>query len=333
MDSNMPATKNSTLLPQGFTERPASADDAPLIAGLMNVYDLITIGKAETTVDLLREDWRSHQLDPQRHLWLVFSPDGKLIGLEECHDNRKNGRIMIDGCVHPEFAGRGIGTYLLHWAENRAQGYIHSYANDVRISILANTYAADKKSLDLLSNEGFKPIRHFWRMEMKIDSPPASPELPDGITIRRYVRGQDERATYEAGHEAFLDHWNYSQVPFEQWITARTGFAGFDPDLWFLAIDKATSKVVGISLCRYRAENAPWISTLGVVPAWRKRGLGMALLRHTFTEFYNRGFRTVGLGVDSANPTGATRLYERAGMQVAVKFEAWEKELRSGRQL
>jgi mycothiol synthase len=333
MDTNTQATKQPTTLPPGFTERSATANDAAIIAGLMNVYDLITIGQADTSLDALREYWHSHSVNPAQDIWLLFSPDGKLVGLEECQDSRKNGRIHIDGYVHPEYAGRGIGTYLLHWAENRAQEYIRAYANDVRISILANTYAADKKSLELLNNEGYKPVRHFWRMEIKMDAPPPAPDIPDGIAIRSFVRGQDERATYEAGHEAFLDHWNYSQVPFEQWISARTGFEGFDPSLWFLAVEQSSNKVVGISLCKFRAENAPWIATLGVIPSWRKRGLGMALLRHTFTEFYNRGYRTVGLGVDAANPTGATRLYERAGMQCAVKFEAWEKELRTGRQL
>jgi hypothetical protein len=43
--------------------------------------------------------------------------------------------------------------------------------------------------------------------------------------------------------------------------------------------------------------------------------------------------KTIGLGVDAANPTGATRLYQRAGMYVASEFLTFEKELRPGRNL
>jgi ribosomal protein S18 acetylase RimI-like enzyme len=65
---------------------------------------------------------------------------------------------------------------------------------------------------------------------------------------------------------------------------------------------------------------------------WRKRGLGLALLNHSFGEFYRRGYRRVGLGVDAQNLTGALRLYEKAGMRAdpARRFSVYEKELRLG---
>jgi mycothiol synthase len=66
---------------------------------------------------------------------------------------------------------------------------------------------------------------------------------------------------------------------------------------------------------------------LGVRRPWRRRGLGLALLRETFGLFYDRGEGRVGLGVDAENPSGATRLYERAGMHVEAEHQTWEKEL------
>jgi ribosomal protein S18 acetylase RimI-like enzyme len=63
---------------------------------------------------------------------------------------------------------------------------------------------------------------------------------------------------------------------------------------------------------------------------WRKRGLGYALLEQSFNAFLQRGISTVALGVDASNPTGATRLYERAGMRVASEIIRYEKELRAG---
>jgi len=89
------------------------------------------------------------------------------------------------------------------------------------------------------------------------------------------------------------------------------------------------NEVAGFSQNRYR-KGIGWIGTIAVRRPWRKKGLGLALLRHTFGEFYQRGTNTIGLGVDSANLTGATRLYERAGMVVAGEFAMYEKELRAG---
>ena len=57
------------------------------------------------------------------------------------------------------------------------------------------------------------------------------------------------------------------------------------------------------------------------------RGLGLALLRHGFGALYRRGDRQVFLDVDSENRTGATRLYERAGMRVEHRWDYWVKRL------
>ena len=51
------------------------------------------------------------------------------------------------------------------------------------------------------------------------------------------------------------------------------------------------------------------------------------LLRAAFEEFGSLGRRTVSLGVDAENATGALRLYEKAGMAVERRFDFYEKPL------
>jgi ribosomal protein S18 acetylase RimI-like enzyme len=95
-------------------------------------------------------------------------------------------------------------------------------------------------------------------------------------------------------------------------------------------------QIAGINLCRSHWIDDPdtgWVGTLGVRRPWRKRGIGLALLRHAFNEFYRRGKRKVGLGVDAQNLTGALRLYEGAGMHVHQASDLYEKELRPGREI
>jgi ribosomal protein S18 acetylase RimI-like enzyme len=132
---------------------------------------------------------------------------------------------------------------------------------------------------------------------------------------------------YHAIEAAFTDHWGHVSHTFEQWQHWSTQRSDFDPALWFIAWQGA--QVAGGSLCICE-DCWGWVSTLGVLRAWRHRGLGMALLQHSFGEFYRRGLRRAGLGVDSQNLTGAVRLYYRAGMHVARETITYEKELRAG---
>ena len=70
-----------------------------------------------------------------------------------------------------------------------------------------------------------------------------------------------------------------------------------------------------------------FVDWLGVRPQWRRRGLGRALLLHAFRELHERGAGRVGLGVDSQNPTGATRLYESVGMHVEADHATFARRL------
>jgi ribosomal protein S18 acetylase RimI-like enzyme len=67
---------------------------------------------------------------------------------------------------------------------------------------------------------------------------------------------------------------------------------------------------------------------LAVRRPWRKRGLGLALLKHSFALFQSRGFKTAALSVDGSSLTNAAALYERAGMQVQQQRLVYRKMLR-----
>jgi ribosomal protein S18 acetylase RimI-like enzyme len=65
-----------------------------------------------------------------------------------------------------------------------------------------------------------------------------------------------------------------------------------------------------------------------VVPSHRRRGLARAILLQAFNDFWRRGQRSVALGVDADSLTGATRLYESAGMRVVESHDQVSKQLR-----
>jgi mycothiol synthase len=315
------------ILPPNYIVRPPQANDAQGVGAMITAADIAVIGTTDFEMDDLLEDWSSPHIDLQNDARVVIAPDGKVVGYELIISVTPNGRIMIDGYVHPEFLGQGIGTYLLRWTEQRAYQHFAKIDDNCRVHLRGNIYEEDQTGHDLYRGEGYEIVRHFWRMVIDMTDAPEVPTLPNGISIRPFVLGQDDHAAWETAIESFQDHWGSEPTPFDEWMEA-TKQEKFDPTLWFLAMDG--DQVAGVSLCNDWQENG-WVRTLGVRREWRRAGLGMALLKHSFAEFYRRGKKTVGLGVDAESLTGATRLYERAGMRVTQRFDTYAKEIRPGK--
>ena len=165
-------------------------------------------------------------------------------------------------------------------------------------------------------------------MEIELDEPPERSEWPEGITVRPFRRGADDRALYDAHQDAFRDSWDFQPEPYGEWRHYFLESEVADRDLYFLAT--AHDEIAGFAVCRVRVRDERelgWVTLLGVRRPWRRRGLGLALLRHSFGEFHRRGLSRVGLGVDAASPTGAVGLYERAGMRVVQRRDTYEKPL------
>ena len=160
---------------------------------------------------------------------------------------------------------------------------------------------------------------------LDLDGPPPLPDWPDGVQVRTFDREADARAVHRLVQDAFADIGDQPRRSYEFWVETHLERSDFDPSLWFLATDGG--ELVGANL----AQSGPlggYVAQLAVRRDQRGRGLGLALLRHGFSELHRRGVREVYLHVDSENRTGATRLYERAGMRVQHRSDSWMKTLR-----
>src|SRR5437660_5711778 len=303
-------------LPRGFTMRYPTMADLEEVTALTRTCEVALDGVAETTLDDIHTGWRMPSFDLAKDAWLVLSDEGKIVGLAGV-EHRGHARIYTGGEVHPDYRNRGIGTYLLHLAEERARQHIPQAPPEARVTLNCGANSKDEAVIRLLEERGFTRVRYFWRMAIEMDAVPPAPELAEGITLRTFTP-EMARAVYEADEEAFQDHWGYMPLPFEEWKHWTLMREGFDPTLWFLAMDG--DEIAGFSLCKDEKESGGWVHVLGVRRPWRRKGVGLALLHHSFGGFYKRGIRNVYLGVDAQSLTGATRLYERAGMHVIRQY-------------
>jgi ribosomal protein S18 acetylase RimI-like enzyme len=224
---------------------------------------------------------------------------------------------QIDGYVHPEHFGRGVGAFLVDELEQKL-------ATRGATLVQNATLLADTRAQELLRARGYAEIRRFSHLRIELRVAPPEPEWPAGLTIGSFEIADAERfhAAYE---DAFADHWQHDPSPFEKWRTANIERDDFTPELWTVVRDG--DEIVAGTMCLPERLGAAWVSRLFTRSGWRRRGIGDALLKDAFGKFWRSGKRTVGLGVDAQSDTGANRLYERAGMHVHSGTVVFEREL------
>jgi mycothiol synthase len=300
-----------TSLPEGFRVRAAAVADAAAISELMVAADTVVQGWSDSTALELVEWWR--MTDLATNSWVVEDDSVAAYGVVIPH----GATAETDAFVHPAKTGLGLGSWLLRRGEERVREL--GFA-----TVLTWCLAPDAAARALFERSGYREVRRFYRMLVEHEGEPPPPDWPEGFRVSTFELG-DAKGFHAALDEAFAEEWNFASEPFDSWAERRINVPEFDPTLWFIV--REGNEIAGVLRGDPERGGTGWVGALGVRPRWRKRGLGLALLRHAFGEFYRRGQSRVGLGVDARNPTGATRLYERAGMHATYEAIAFKKEL------
>jgi GNAT superfamily N-acetyltransferase len=309
-----------------FQLRPAQPADFQAVLDLIIAHDVAVLGFPDYTEDDLRSEWEKPHFDLSTDAWVATTATGRLVGFGEVWWRELHVRLASDFYVQPGLGDpmeQAVTDALFARAQGRIQELLAATPAGTPVK-LRQFLAHDREPLvqRLLETNGFAVVRHFWRMEIALSAPPAAPVWPTNVTLRTFDPTQDATAVHAAVQEAFADHWEHTDQSLAEWSTLNLARGDFDPTLWFLALDGA--EIAGVALCS-PDPNGGWVRSLSVRRPWRRQGLGLALLQQAFQAFYARGERSVGLAVDASSLTGATRLYERAGMAVRAQFDLFEK--------
>jgi mycothiol synthase len=334
------ATATQALL-AGWTDRAAGMGDIDRAVELMNARSQRFYGEDQITPEDVAGWWKSPRLDLSRDLRLVFDVRGTLAGIAYVgNPGEPYAEISCAGTTHPRHEGHDeLWDWLHAWGLDRASEFLSLAPEGIRIAAVSSTVFEDRARRAALERAGFSAVRVANHMRIDLSSAYPAPRWPSGVSVRTVDVEQDIRDIVSLYVEAWRDHWGFIEKPFDQEVADwREGIERdgerFDPTLWFLAVEGP--EIVGISLCTsHIAGDATrgYVQGLGVRPAWRKRGIALALLHHSFAEFQRRGYAAVELDMDSENLTGALRVYERAGMRATRQSVFYDKELRAGTDL
>jgi GNAT superfamily N-acetyltransferase len=293
--------------------RPARLEDVESVYGLVEKQNIADYGQALRSLDDLRKLWGRIDLETDT---CTAHADGQIAGYAELRDSDS---------LYIYLADRGnvdLAFQLLTILEEKAVAH-----KTEKVKLFTRISEKNNTLLQLFASNGYKSNLSFLMMELEMDSPPPAADPVEGITIRAFVPGQDETATYHADEEASQDKGYHTPLSYEEWVKRmRMDQESFDPGIWFIACEG--NEIVGVALNMHdRKTNIGWVDHLSVRRMWRRKGIGRALLLHSFGEFFRSGVRHVKLNVDSKSLTNAPRLYEQVGMKTIQQYHIYTKEI------
>jgi ribosomal protein S18 acetylase RimI-like enzyme len=314
-------------LPDGFTLRPPADGDGEPIARMLNEESRALTGIALATEKWVVTPWTTPGADRANDFAVVVDPAGAPAAYLALQADAPYTSILLIGSVGLPHHRRGIGGFLLTEGERRAGRFAALAPPGAPVFLRPGVLAGEPRVARLLTDHGYVEVRQFVRMVIAFAGPPPAAAPIPGIEIRPAAPG-DERAVHACLGETFQDHWGTTWPDADAWLYANAG-PDADLGLWQLAWDgdSLAAALVGIP-ASYEDPGLGNVAELGVRRPYRRRGIGEALLRTSFGQFFARGAAGVDLLVDRESLTGATRLYERVGMTAEPRFATWEKELR-----
>jgi mycothiol synthase len=253
---------------------------------------------------------------------LAADPTGVAVALE---DDRIVGLVQPRGddlTVHPDHRRRGHGRALVAAGRDvvRAQDL-----GELRLYVPPHLPA----SVAFAEALGFRYRSSLWLFELEPDHAVPLPRFAPTVAVRPLRRDEDLDRYVAFMNEAFRGHpspmsWTVGQIRHVHELP------DFDPTLIHLAADATDpDRLVGFAVLETNPALAGEpggptgsVGLVGVVPAWRGKGLGRELLRWSVGELRRRGIERIDLSVEAENAT-ATRLYRAHGFRPAVEWPHW----------
>ena len=204
--------------------------------------------------------------------------------------------------VHPAHRRQGHGTELLAAA---GDGPLAFWAH----GDLAEAFAA---------RNGFTRARVLWQMRRPLTDPLPEVPLPDGVTLRGFRPGHDERSWLEVNARAFAHHPEQGRWTIDD-LRLREAERWFDPAGFLLAVD-IQDTLLGYHWTTVHppAGGDPALGeiyVLGVDPGGHRRGLGAALSVAGLRHLADAGLTQAMLYVDESNGA-AVALYRKLGFEI-----------------
>jgi len=218
--------------------------------------------------------------------------------------------------VVPEHRDEGIQRALMHSALE--------FLRSVKIHDAKHLCAGTTGWKHDLSHEfGFRDDHHGYTLICRVGKEPRASLPPDGIHLEHMMfkeaSDEDILDLTNVYNNFYSDILNFAPELVESWIEYRDELR---ENVERITFAKEGARIVGACSCeewtglnRQGGVRAGFVSTVGVIKPYRRKGIGRALLSDAVKWLHERGMDTVYLRVDARNPD-ALRLYTSSGFEI-----------------
>ncbi len=314
-----------------ITLRPIDPADAARLSELFNA-----VADSDDTPERIGPETMAHELtawEPLEERSVVAEKDdGSIAGYGFVYfrgADSEEQRVYVSSYVHPERRQGGIEELLIDWTIAAGEDVLAETTASRRF-VCAWLYKKLEDRARLYERRGFSAVRHWWEMERPLAAEvPAAPEEFFSVVPWEDTHSAPIRLVHNA---AFLDHWGSIPMDEHAWQRRMVESPGFRPDLSFVAV--AGDELIGYAYNEVYEEDweaagrsEAWISGLGVLREWRKKGVGTALLAKSMQAMRRAGLEAAMIGVDSSSPSGAQHLYQAIGFSTSITGTTWQREV------
>jgi GNAT superfamily N-acetyltransferase len=268
---------------------------------------------------------------------MMAEADGQTVGwvwpLDDGETSDGERTLVHRGQVAPAWRGRGIGRALLIAAQAHLTEVVRQKpsAGGMPVGFESETMSTGTATIRLLRHDGYRPVRSTYAMVRTLRDDPMPIDVPAGIEVRpvdpqdllRVGRGLSEASQDQRGWPSFTD---------EQLVAFLQGPRRGQSDLWQICWegDEIVGGVLGsidveenLAFGRRRG----YLEEIFTRRPWRGRGIAGTLIALALRSLHERGMTEAALWVDTENPTGALRLYQRHGFQTSDQLIAFRRDL------
>lgn len=284
-------------LPDDLTSRPLVMADARAVYEVMAAQEQHDTGEVAIEEADIVADWQRPSYDVSAGTLGVFDGD-RLVAYAEYMGSARG-----DAAVHPDHRGRGIGTALASWMQDRARA-----AGASEVGMPAPVGSDGDRLMESL---GYHVRWTSWVLQLPEGATVPHRDLPAGYAIRE-ATAEDHVACWTVLEDAFLEWSDREREPFEDFAARTLQRPGFEP--WNLRVTTDPGgEVVGVTLVLPFGTEG-YVDRIATREDQRGRGIAQAMLVDAFAVAREHGCITSGLNTDSR--TGALGLYEKVGMRV-----------------
>lgn len=271
-------------------------------------------GQLQDSKDI-QDSFIREKAEPEKNIFLI-SDGARFLGYARIDPNSDGTLNRHNFYMHMEdmlISDTSFIDGLIHRIEARINEIATEYNDPLQIRAWCYD---DGPYAPIYERHGYTLGRYFARLDL-LDPGKLNP-LPDieGIEIRLFnpaTEAEKFLAAYNLGFEGHFEHHPVSWSEF--FDIMKTGW--FQPNLMYVAVKDGEFLGVCWNVLQRQpeADGFLWgvVSELGVIPDWRGKGLGRALIRRGMLGLRDAGAQRICLWVDYANPFGAKKLYYSEG--------------------